>query len=233
MNKEELRALIEKYFVGDKHEWPDWMSLNPRDGEHEVRYDYDSSKLCYSLIRHFKPTSVFECGTSFGHSAILITDALRKNGLPFRFVTFELEESIYQAAKRNLEQRHGELIPELIHGDVMQHPELIPEEIDFAFIDTNHEAESTIWYINNIFPRLKDGALVAIHDFPVVEDGDGNWVTKDRALGVYPETDILITLHKEGLLPLEPIYLNYMNPLYEGDNPLWEASFWTYRKPKQ
>lgn len=231
MNKQELRDLVEKYYTGDKHLWPDWMSYE--SGNTEVRYDYDSSKLCYSLIRHFKPTSVFECGASFGHSTIFITDALLKNGLPFKFISFELEPEIYRAARANLIKRHGKLIPKLILGNVIKNNHKLPKEIDFAFIDTNHDAESTKWYIENVFPRLKDGALVAIHDFAVEILPDGTWNGKGpNGSGGLAETQILIGLHEQGILPLEPLYFNFHNPLFEGDNINWEASFWIYRKLK-
>lgn len=232
MTKQELRDLVEKYFVGDKHQFPDWMSYEA--GETEVRYDYDSSKLCYSLIRHFKPTSVFECGASFGHSTIFITDALLKNGKPFKFVSYEFEQPIYEAAKKNLIKRHGKLVPDLVFGDVTKNMDQVPDEIDFAFIDTNHEAESTKWYVENIFPRLKDGALVAIHDFAVEVLPNGKWNGKGpNGVGALEETQILMGLHEQGVLPLEPLYWNYHNPLFDGDNYNWEASFWIYRKPKE
>lgn len=231
MTKQELRGLVKKYFIGDNHKWPSWMGYDL--GDSDVRYDYDSSKQCYSLIRHFKPTNCFEVGSSFGHSTIFITDALLKNGKPFKFVSFELEESIWRGAKKNLVQRHGKLIPNLICGDITENLNKVPKEIDFAFIDTNHEAESTKWYVENIFPRLKDGALVAIHDFAVEVLPDGTWNGKGAdGHGGLPETQVLMDLHKEGKLPLEPLYWNYHNPLFEGDNPGWEASFWIYRKPE-
>lgn len=231
MTNQDLRDLVEKYYVGDNHQWPDWMSLH-FGGENEVRYDYDSSKLCYSLIRHFKPTSCFEVGASNGHSTIFITDALLKNGKPFKFVSFEFVPEIYEAAKKNLTKRHGKLIPNLVPGDVAKNLDKIPEVLDFAFIDTNHEDLSTYWYLDNVFPRLKDGSLVAIHDFAVEVLPDGTWNGKGpNGTGGLPETQILMDLHKEGKLPLEPIYWNYHNPLFAGDNPNWEGSFWRYKKP--
>ena len=226
MNKEDLRKLVKKYFYGDKYEWFGF------ENEGFVRYDKDSSKICYSLIRYFKPQNCFEVGTSMGHSTIFITDALLKNEKPFEFTSVEREPDLFKKAQSHLRQRHKVLFPHLILGDVAVDNILtyVPEELDFAFIDTDHDKESTEWYIQNIFPRLKRGALVAIHDF-AVEEIDGKWVGKGQnGTGGLEETQLLMDLHKEGKLPLKPLYWNYKNPLFEDDNFFWEASFWTYEK---
>lgn len=224
MTKEELRAIVTKYFDGDNHTWPAFMSYG--GGDTEVRYDYDSSKLCYSLIRHFKPTKCLEFGTSFGHSTIFITDALLKNEQPFEFVALEMEQGIYDAAKRNLTIQHRRLIPTLIHGLIEDHLDEIPQELDFVFIDTNHDRESTEWYVKHIIPRVKKGGLVAIHDF-AVEEIDGKLVGKGGTGGfALPETEVLVEHIQKGDLGLEKLYWNYNNPLFDGENPRWEASFW-------
>ena|SRR3990167_7506978 len=228
IDKVQVDKLIDDYFAKDKHEWPSWMGIG--QGDNEVRYDYDSSKVCYSLIRHLKPVSVFECGTSFGHSAVFINDALQKNKLPYVYVGFEMEGDLYKKTVENIEKRFDGMPPEitLINDNVTNSAvlEYIPETLDFAFIDTNHEETSTQWYVDNIFPRLVPGALVAIHDF-AVDDRTGEWVGKGPdGSGGLEETRLLIDLQRAGELPLEKLYWTYPDRDLWGQS--WEGSFWIY-----
>lgn len=225
MTNDEIIKLVDKYFYGDKHEWPSWMGIG-QGGGGEVRYDYDSSMIAYSLVRHYKPTSVLEFGASYGHSVIFNTDALLKNGKPFTYVAFEFVEDIYNAAKANLERRHGKLIPQLYFGDIREQLDKIPKTLDYVFIDGNHDLDTTQWYVDNIFPRIKRGSLVAIHDFAVT-DKDGKWMGKDQdGKGGLPETQLLMDLHEAGKLPLKKLFWTYGNPLWAGMSPNWEGSFW-------
>jgi len=225
MNKEELKEIVKKYFYGDEYEWFGFENAAL------VRYDLDSSKICYSLIRHYKPTSCFEVGTSSGHATIFILDALLRNyketKQPFKFVAFEKEEGLYYETLKNLTRRHAGILSNIFLGDFTKNLGKIPKELDFAFIDTDHDKETTSWYVKNLFPRLKKDALVAIHDF-AVEEKDDKWIGKGtNGTGGLEETQVLMDLYKQGNLPLEPIYWNYHNPLFEEDSPNWEASFWT------
>lgn len=104
-------------------------------------------------------------------------------------------------------------------------------ELDFLFIDGNHDIVTTQWYTDNLFPKLKKGALVAIHDW-AVEEVNGEWRGKgDGGVGGLEETQYLMNLKKEGKLPLERLFWNYKNPLtiHKEPNPFWEASFWLKR----
>lgn len=223
LTKIEIDELINKYYGADGHVWPEWMSY--ANSENEVRYDYDGSKICYSLVREFKPTNVLEFGTSFGHSTVFITDALLKNELPFKYIAFEMERDLWVKTSDNLARRHGVVLPLLVNRNIMECAADIPDNLDFVFIDSNHEQASTDWYIEHIFPKIVPGGLVAIHDFAVTEDENGEWRGKGAdGSGGLAETQILMDLQKEGKLPLEKIY--WMYPDSEAWGHAWEGSFW-------
>lgn len=221
--KEDIDQLINKYFITDGHVWPDWMAIAKHDNE--VRYDYDSSKVCYSLIRDFKPTNCLEFGTSFGHSTIFITDALLKNELPFNYIAFEMERDLWIKTSDNLDRRHSKIIPLLVNRNIMECEEDIPDNLDFVFIDSNHEVESTQFYIDKIFPKIVPGGLIAIHDFAVSENEEGKWVGKGaNGTGGLPETEILMQLHNDNKLPIEKLYWMYPDSSKWGN--AWEGSWW-------
>ena len=49
-------------------------------------------------------------------------------------------------------------------GDVRIYAEEIPEEIDLLLMDSAHNGRFARWYVANVFPRVKDGGPVIIHD---------------------------------------------------------------------
>lgn len=213
MTNEEIKILKEKYFIGDGYTFA---------GGYEHRYDPESSAVAYSLIRHFKPTSCLEIGTWYGGSTSFIMAALLKNEKVFWFIASELLEDNIKKTRQNVYEK-CQYVPYLV-GDITKNLDKVPESLDFLFLDSDHDEKVTAWIVDNIFSRLKEGALVAIHDW-AVEDVNGKWIGKgDKGIGGWPETQYLMNLHEQGKLPLEKLYWNWHNP------GSYEASFWIYKK---
>ncbi len=211
MTNQEVIRLVDKYFSKEGYSFPETF---------EHRVDRDSSSVIYSFIRDYKPKSALQIGTWEGGTTLVILSALLKNKNPFKFVASELLDE-----KRKNTKKHAlkkcKVAPEMI-GDITKNLDKVPEEIDFLFHDSDHDLSTTIWVHNNIFPRLKDGALVIFHDW-AVEEKDGKWVGKDNQ---WPETELLTALHNQGKLHMEKVYWNFHNP---GN---WETGVFYYRKPE-
>ena len=184
----------------------------------EHRYDVDSSIILYSLIRHFKPRYCLEIGSWKGGTTCVTMDALIKNNLPFQFVVSELVKDLQIETVKNCLEQCG-MAPAMV-GDITKCSLIaLPPKFDLLVIDIDHDQPTSEWIIKNIFPLLRTGALVAIHDW-AVKDIDGQWIEKDDA---WPETKYLIDLRRKGKLPLEKLYWNYT-----GQGSL-ESSFWVYK----
>lgn len=211
MTNEEELLLEEKYFIKDGFQFPEGF---------EYRLDKDSLKAIYSFIREWKPKNVLEIGTSHGGSTITILGALLANAKPFNFVASELLDALKAEAEQHCMEKFG-TAPTMI-GDVTKNLDKVPEKIDFLMHDDDHDLETTQWVIDNIFPRLNQGALVIFHDW-AVEEVNGKWFGKGSGgLGAWPETQLLMDLHEQGKLPLKKVYWNYHNP---GN---WETGVFTY-----
>ena len=190
--------------------------------DYEHRYDIESSRLAYSLIRYFRPRKCLEIGTWYGGSTSMIMQALLRNGGWFKFIASEVLEDMRETTLVNVKKETGRK-PKII-GDITQEFDLSYKEIDFLFVDTDHDLKTTKWIFKNVFPNLKKGALVAIHDWAVKEE-NGKWIGKGlNGVGGWKETNYLMRLHRRGKLPLEKLYWNYE----EGEGR--EASFWKYTK---
>jgi len=208
MTKAEIDKLVEKYFAQEGYTFPE-------DFEH--RFERKSSAILYSLIRHYKPVSCLEIGASRGGATCVIQTALLKNGQPFVFVASEKEENLLRGAKENVFKK-TQTTPTFV-GQIEDYLHVVPKVLDFVFIDTDHDAELTHWYVKNIYPRCEKGALVAMHDWAVKEI-DGKLVGKGQdGIGGTEEAQILMDLYKEGKLPLKKLYWTY-----EHDNT--ESGFW-------
>ena len=208
MSNDEVEALVKRYFSKEGYTFPD---------NFEHRVDPDSSAVIYSFIRDFKPKTCLQIGCWEGGTTCIIMAALLKNELPFRFEASELLADKAYNTIRHVMEKCGKT-PGMM-SDITCNLKHVPEEIDFLFHDTDHDLETTKWVVDNIFPRLKDGALVILHDW-AVQDIKGKWVAKT---GAWPETEYLIELHDKGQLPLEKVYWNYGNP------NIWELGVFKYR----
>lgn len=205
-----INKLVFQYFTQDKVILPDWF---------ERRVDNESSAILYSLIRETKPKSVLEIGTWNGGTTTLILSALQKNGGKFTFVASELLDDKRQITKDNAERVCG-LSPVLI-GDITRNLDKVPKTLDFLFVDTSHDLDTTKWIIENIWPRVVRGGIFAMHDWPVREvNGEIRSKEMDGIGNCWPETNYLIDLIKEGKFPFEPIYWTYRGQ----GSP--EAGFW-------
>lgn len=201
MSNEEVNLLIAKYFNSEGYTFPTTF---------EHRVDEDSSAVMYSMIRHFKPVSALSIGTWLGGSVCVIMAALIKNDKRFRYFASELLDDMRENTKKHCIEKNGQA-PTMI-ADITKNLSMLPRKIDFLFHDSDHDRETTQWVVKNVFPKLKDGALVIFHDWAVYEEGD-KWLGKgENGIGGWPETEYLLELHREGKLPLEKVYWNYRNP---------------------
>jgi hypothetical protein len=186
----------------------------------------------YCVMRHFKPSSVIEVGSGF--STRLLVQAAARNG-PTRIVSIEPHPD---AALR---QR---LLPvTLVESRVQDVPISWFESLrsgDVLFIDSSHavriDGDVTFLFLE-IFPRLKPGVIVHVHDVFLPRELPREWVV-DR-LRFWGEQYLLqaflaFNTAFEVLLANGYLGLRYENVLREvfPRSPWWRGggSFWMRRR---
>ena len=210
MTPEEIGALNNKYFAEEGYVFP---------GHFEHRFDFTSSAYMYSMIRKYKPTTAMHIGTWEGGSACIIVAALLKNGKKFKYTASELLDDKREHAQTHVLEQTG-YKPKMI-GDITKNLRRVPREIDFLFVDTDHDLETTEWIFKKIMPRVKKGSLVIFHDWAVEEMPDGSLNGKgDEGEGGWPETNWMMDEYKNGTLPLKKIFWTFNNPDRQ------ETAFW-------
>lgn len=213
MSLEEQQALVEKY--------KDEVIPNPQI--QEQRYDAVSSRLLYALLREYQPTNCFEFGTSWGGSAVVTNAALIKNGKPYTYTGGEkiadYRESTIQALKACFQ------IEPTILTDVQKDEDQIPDLLDFVFIDPDWDGDIAPWIWEHLLPKLKDGALVHIHDLSAREINPG---TLHYEGGSFDGINFLIEKFNSGDWPFEKIFNVWDYEVYR--NMSIASSFWIYRR---
>ncbi len=131
--------------------------------------DFDL-RVCYSLVREFKPTNIVELGTREGKTTSGISAALFKNSLNAQYTSFERDEKFFGITSCFLVE-YPTIKYSLRKNIIDEYSDL--SDIDLLFIDGNHDYILARWYIKNLFPKLKRPSLIHIHDMYYNESGNG------------------------------------------------------------
>lgn len=135
---------------------------------------FDSAFLC-GLMKEKRPHKIVEIGIAAGATTAIILKSLELLGLEDESEVFsvDLSERFYRGGS----ERSGYLADELLNqrGAHFKHTfllgKLLPEvvdqigsDVDFVILDTMHSMPGEILEFLTIFPYLKLGATVVLHD---------------------------------------------------------------------
>jgi predicted O-methyltransferase YrrM len=117
------------------------------------------AELTYLRLRENRPKSVVELGALDGWSTTWILKALRDNGSG-HLHSFDLIDKARRNVPSSLAGGRWTFVP----GDVRDTTHAFPAEIDYLFVDAAHTARFARWYLAEVFPRLRPGTPVSVHD---------------------------------------------------------------------
>lgn len=125
----------------------------------------DLGRLLYCLVRAGKPRRLLELGTNIGVSAAYIATAIAMNKTG-RLVSIDFSRPRLVLADELLRDLGLDSV-DLIEGDF---DEVLPAElgslkrVDFAYIDGDHERDSTLAYFEMVASHRGRGAIVVCDD---------------------------------------------------------------------
>jgi hypothetical protein len=134
-------------------------------------FDDIEAEITYLLVRDQKPENVVEISPSGGWSTSWILNALKDNGYG-KLYSYDLVDNSTFIIPTSLSAERWNFIK----GDIRQNVHLLPSKIDYLFMDSDHSKEFAHWYIKQIFPMLRSGITVSIHDVfqtSAPSDGEG------------------------------------------------------------
>ena len=125
----------------------------------EAQLDDIEAEITYLLLREARPETVVEIGTFHGWSTTWILQALRDNGTGHLY-SYDIVDHVVGNVPGQLSTGCWTFT----QGDARENLEKIPDTADFLFIDAAHSASFARWYIRELFPRIRPGIPVCVHD---------------------------------------------------------------------
>lgn len=142
------------------------------------------ARLLHRLVRHLRPATMLELGTSVGISALY-----QSTGYPEgRLITMEGCPETAKLARENF-SRFPNLDIRLIEGPFETTlPEFLKSNpsIDYLYVDGHHRLEPTLHYIGLCKPFLATNAVVVVDDI--------NWSQEMRTAWIQLKKDPFFTL---------------------------------------
>lgn len=94
-----------------------------------------------------------------GWSTTWMLSALRDNGDGSQLWSYDLHETSTKFVPSSLARSRWYFV----QGDARETVPKAPE-FDYLFVDSNHSRGFAEWYVKELFPRLRPGAVVSVHD---------------------------------------------------------------------
>lgn len=151
-------------------------------------------RLLFRLIQHFKPSTIFDLGTSLGITTIYESKAYESG----KVYTFEGCHETANIAKENFKTMNCQNI-EVIVGNLdntlsIQLNKI--EQLDFVFFDANHRYEPTVRYFEMCINRVNETSVFVFDDIHWSEEMHEAW----EYISNHPSVMISIDLFFVGLI---------------------------------
>ena len=151
-------------------------------------------KLLFRLIQHFKPSTIFDLGTSLGITTIYESKAYESS----KISTFEGCPATAKLARKNFQEldcKNVEIIVGNIDETLAQKLAQI-KQLDFAFFDANHRYEPTVKYFEMCLQKANEETVFVFDDIHWSAEMHEAW----QVIKNHPTVMISIDLFYVGLV---------------------------------
>lgn len=117
----------------------------------------ETAQFLRTMVTIKRPKKILELGTAIGYSAMVMCHSINKD---VNITTVERDDSMVELAKSNISKGGYENNINIIHGDVLDVVNQLPEKYDLIFMDAGKG------HYNHILPRIlelltQDGVIIA------------------------------------------------------------------------
>ena len=117
------------------------------------------AEVTYLLIREFRPKTIVEIAPSGGWSTSWILQALKDNNYGSLY-SYDFNDESTKTLPSDLTADRWIFTK----GKIQKLMHKLPKAFDYLLMDADHSDSFASWYVQHLFPRLKDGAFVSVHD---------------------------------------------------------------------
>lgn len=145
-------------------------------------------QLLFRMIKHYRPSTILELGTSLGITTSYVSLAKPEA----RLITMEGSKEIAEVAKgnfRNLEIRNIE-ITEGNFDNTLSSVVSGLSTIDFSFIDGNHRQEPTERYFKELLAKTNNDSIFVFDDIHWSSEMEAAWKTIKNNAAVSRSIDL-------------------------------------------
>jgi predicted O-methyltransferase YrrM len=125
----------------------------------KAQLDDLEAEITYLLIRDSRPATVVEIGSLHGWSTTWILRALRDNRAG-ALITHDLIGNARRHVPADLAAGRWTFVP----GDARETLRDHRHRIDHLYIDAAHTASFARWFVRDLFPAVRPGVAVSVHD---------------------------------------------------------------------
>ena len=171
--------------------------------------EHDCSVL-ESIVKETKPRTILELGPRTGRTTSVILQALinsQEDLSGIKYYLFEKDEQFIRSIKEYCLSFNTGIQFEFNENIIGYNFDTMPE-LDFCFIDGNHDYILARWYVDTLFPKVKENGIIQIHDIYYGRNGNG-WDDVGLANNPQEHPDIIADKVHKFLYPT--IYDKYVS----------------------
>ncbi|MEL7006964.1 MAG: class I SAM-dependent methyltransferase, partial [Bacteroidota bacterium] len=157
-----------------------------------------AGRWLFRMVDFHQPNTILELGTNLGISALYLQGARRSAHL----ITIEGNPEVAKLARQSF-RRLSRRIPDMRTGTFMEEiPKIVKslDQLDFVWMDGDHQYESTTLYFEQLLPRLHERSVVVIGDIHWSEEMELAWLEIRR----HPRVTMSVDLYHMGVLFFRP-----------------------------
>ena len=177
----------------------------------EIQYGIYSPFDCqvlYAAVRETRPKKVVEMSPGRGRTTSCVAQALKDNRDNVEYFLFEMQPDLLDNAVSFLKGFNN--INVHPGANVIDNPNLdLIDGVDFLLIDSNHDYLLAKYYMETLFPKVRNDGLIHIHDIYYNRNNKGWEDTGLRYFDTIPDSYKHPDLYSEDRL--RQLYGNFFN----------------------
>ena len=170
-------------------------------------YSHFDAGVLSTQVQRLGPKTVLDLGPREGRTTSVIVDALIQSEVEdINYYLFEKDTSYLESMREYCLAQSTDNITFHFNENIIDYDFSNFPKLDLCFVDGNHDYILAKWYVETLFPLVKEGGLIHVHDIYYGKKGNG-W--EDVGLEANPNNHPDIISHDIHMKLYPTIYEKY------------------------